>query len=189
MIETLIATVILSVGLLSLAGLMSKMDLTSHNSRYVNVAAVLCSEKLEELTGGMVAQDVNIQIPSGTSVGSLTSDQKLDIGGITVAYFDEVTMGAASGSISETQLDADGDYYNIKQTPKGGTPETQKDKNPPDQAVLGKDAVTFKRRWIIEKDIPGLPSQVRRITVRVEYPSAASKPGQYQMSAVRNGQP
>ncbi len=187
MIEMLIATVILSVGLLSLAGLMSRMDLTTHDSRYVSVAAVLCSEKLEELVG-KGAKDAEVSIPAGTSVGSLASDEKKTISGSNVAYFDEVTLAAANGSISETQLDADGNYYNIKQTPEGGAPETQVSAQPPTQDVLGKESVKFRRRWVIEKEIAGLPPQVRRITVLVEYPSGTNRPGQFQMSAVRNGE-
>lgn len=187
MIEMLIATVILSVGLLSLAGLMSKMDLTTHDSRYVNVAALLCSEKLEQLTAGTPSVAPEVKIPEGVHlVGSLTANQTAVIDGSTVAYYDEVTLSAINGSILETQLEPSGDYSYVKQTPEGGQPEqdTQNVAPPKDAGTT-----TFKRRWIIEDSVAGLPSQVRRITVKVEYPSHGDQPGKYQMSAVRNAEP
>lgn len=188
MIELLIATAVLSIGLLSLAGLMSKTDVTTHDSRYVSVAALLCSEKLEELSAGTPSSDVSIQLPPGVhSRGNLTADnsQVFD-DGTTVGYYDWVTLSAANGSISETQLDVTGQYYSIKQDPSGSRPQQDTTADPP---AADQGTVTFRRRWIIENSVPGLPSQVRRITVRVEYPTGKAHPGQFQMSTVRNGEP
>jgi hypothetical protein len=41
----------------------------------------------------------------------------------------------------------------------------------------------FKRRWVIEKDMP--VAGVRRITVAVSLPSTAGPPVNFQMSMVR----
>ncbi len=182
MIEMLIATVILSVGLLSLAGFMSKMDLSTSQSRYSNAAALLCSEKLEELSGLRPGSE-QISLPAGSSIGDLDEDTTSIIKGETISYFDEVKISAANGSIRETKVDGEGKYQTIIQKPNG-TAEQETLNTPPDD---DEGTITFNRRWLIEKNVPGLPPEVRRITVRVEYPAGPTK-AKFQMSMVRNAE-
>lgn len=186
MIETLFATVILTIGLVSLAALMSKMDLTTNDSRYISTAALLASEKMEQLAA-YNSNDPRIQIVSGNSVGSLTTDTSQSIGGNTVSYYDEVAISTTNGAIAVTNVDAAGQYYTIAQNPQGGQPVQTTDTAPP---AAQDRTLTFKRRWLIQNNIGGgMPPQVRRITVRVECPPGPSEVPFYQMSMVRNGQP
>lgn len=185
MVELLIATVVLSVGLLALAGFMAKMDLTTHESRFTSTAAMLCSEKLEQLSG-YTPDAPEVKIVGGHAVGSLTDDTSQNVdtdeGSKLVSYYDVVTISAVDGSIRETTVDAKGEYQTIVQKPDGIDPEPEA--GPADE----EHAVKFTRRWLIEDNVPGLPSEVRRITVRVEYPSVG-KTAKFQMSMVRNAEP
>src|SRR3954454_6940722 len=89
MMETMISITILSVGLLSLAGLISRMSQTTEQSRYLSVAAMLTSERLEDLNR-YPALDLAGTVDTGTSAGSLTADTTATIGTETVASFDQV---------------------------------------------------------------------------------------------------
>lgn len=182
MIEMLIAIIVLSVGLLSLAGFMSRTEMTTGQSRYVNTAALLCSEKLEELSG-LSPNSNEIRIVSGHAAGGLTSDESTTINGDIISYYDQVTISAANGSIRETKVDADGKYMTIMQKPNGIAKQEILTSPPADDG----GTITFQRHWLIENNVSGLPAQVRRITVLVEYPSGAGK-ATYQMSMVRNAE-
>jgi len=187
LMETMIAIVILSVGMLSLAALMSKMTGSTEQSRYMSMAALLASEKLEDLNR-VSAVDPEIAVNSGTSVGSLTTDignQSVTVGASTeiVDYFDTVMISTGNGSIAETTLGKDGSgnttYTTTTHQPDGtvtsATSTTKPDGTP--------DTLQFRRRWVIEKDSP--VTGVRRITVAVLLQSPAGVPVNFQMSMVR----
>jgi prepilin-type N-terminal cleavage/methylation domain-containing protein len=179
MLEMLIAIVIMTVGLLAVTVLMSRMDWGTANSRYVGAASLLVTEKLEELSA-MPPSRPEIRIYGGNSAGSLTVDQPpYNAGTQTISYYDDVTVTVGDGKISETRSDtSSGGEITISQTPDG---QVSTDSLPPASA-----AVSFKRRWLIEKNVSGFPPSVRRITVRVEYPTGNAQSGAFQMSMVRN---
>ncbi len=185
--ETMIAIVILSVGMLSLAGLMSKMTGSTEQSRYTSMAALLASEKLEDLNR-LPASDPEIAVTSGTTAGSLTSDvgnQSVTVGASTelVDYYDTVMISSGNGSIGEIDLgkDASGTvtYNTITHQPDGTVVSTSTTTAP----AIPADTIQFKRRWAIEKDTP--VTGVRRITVAVSLQSTVGPPINFQMSMVR----
>jgi prepilin-type N-terminal cleavage/methylation domain-containing protein len=178
LIETLIAIVVLAVGMLGVAALISKMDFTTHKSRYMSVAALLATEKLEQLNRYPLKDD-NIRVSSGTTAGSLTDDTSSG----DVNYFDEVLVSSGNGSISETTSGTDGSgnvlYTTIAQSPDGGI-VTNTGSAPPNDA----GTLTFNRRWLIEKDVP--VAGVCRITVLVRLKDVPSETAtMFQMSMVR----
>jgi len=121
MMETMISITILSVGLLSLAGLISRMSQTTEQSRYMSVAAMLTSEKLEDLNR-YPALDPAVTVDTGTSAGSLTADTTATIGTETVAYFDQVMMSSGNGAVAETIRAEDSSgvkYKTVRHLPDG----------------------------------------------------------------------
>jgi prepilin-type N-terminal cleavage/methylation domain-containing protein len=180
LMETMFAIVILSIGLLSLAALLSKMTSTTERSRYMSVAAMLASEKLEDLNR-YPAGDPAMTV-TGASAGSLAADTTGTVGGETVAYFDRVVMSSGNGTLSQTirAEDSSGTVYKtLTHTPNGQVTPTQS-ATPPANTV---DMMIFNRRWLIEKDTP--ITGVRRVTVRVSLTSPVGPAVDFQMSAVR----
>ena len=78
LIETMVAIVVLCIGLLSVAALMSQMVRGSSTSRYMSSAAMLASEKLEDLNR-YASTDPTV---AASPAGSLGAD--------TAGYFDNV---------------------------------------------------------------------------------------------------
>jgi hypothetical protein len=181
MMETMISITILSVGLLSLAGLISKMSQNTDQSRYMSLAAMLTSEKLEDLNR-YPALDPAVTIATGTTAGSLTTDTTATVGGDTVAYYDQVMMSSGNGAVMESIRAEDTSgvkYKTISHLPDGTvTPQTVT--TPPTASA---DMMVFNRRWIIEKDTP--VAGVRRVTVRVSLVTPTGPPVNFQMSMVR----
>ena len=126
LIETLAAIVVLSVGLVGLAALMANMVGGDARSRYMSEAAMLASEKLEDLER-YPAADPDAAVTSGTVAGSLTSDVSAMVasngGTDNVDYLDEIQLSSAGGSISETSSGKDTsgntDYTTISHVPSG----------------------------------------------------------------------
>jgi prepilin-type N-terminal cleavage/methylation domain-containing protein len=187
LMETMIAIVILSVGMLSLAGLMSKMTGSTETSRYMSMAAMLASEKLEDLNR-LSPNDPELAVTAGSSVGNLTSDvccQTVTVGANTevVDYYDEVRISAGNGNISETLTGKNAGgattYNTVTHQPDGTITSTSSTTAP----TTSPDSMTFKRRWVIEKDTP--TAGVRRVTVAVRMVSPAGPGVNFQMSMVR----
>jgi prepilin-type N-terminal cleavage/methylation domain-containing protein len=184
LMELMIAMVILAVGLLGVAALMSQMAADSTQSRYMGTEALLASEKLEDLNR-YPAIDPAVAAPGGTA-GSLTSDvsQSVTVGAVTetVSYFDQVQISSGSGSMVETVAGTDSFgklvYTTTTHTPDGKISITQ---SPTPPASPG-DMLTFGRRWIIEQDVP--VAGVRRITVLISLQNTASQ-AKFQTSMVR----
>jgi prepilin-type N-terminal cleavage/methylation domain-containing protein len=177
-LEALIAITVLAVGMLGLAAMLSSMDTTTSKSRYMGMQALLASEKLEELNRYPMS-DVNIAVTAGTSAGSLVTDASS--GGIN--YFDEVLVSSSDGKLSETTTSTDPNgntvYTTVEQKPTGEITTTSSASAP---ATTGE--LAFKRRWLIEKDVPVYG--VSRITVQVTLTSAKRDAGKdFQMSIVR----
>lgn len=174
LLETLGAIVILTVGLLAMAALMSQTTSNSARSRYMSSASVLTTEKLEELNR-YPASDPMVTV-AGASVGGLNAD--VSQGGIN--YFDDVEISASGGAVSEVTSDSAGNFTSVVHQPDGTITSTTSAAAPPPQP----QSLRYHRRWLIEKDVP--VAGVRRVTVFVQLTNPpVSKPLTFQMSMVR----
>ncbi len=188
LIETIFAIGILTVGMVAMAALIANALGGTSRSRYIGLATTLASEKLEDLNR-WPAKDPNVSVPTGgTTAGSLTSDvtQDVTIGAVTetVSYYDEVILSAAGGSVSETlaSLDSGGNlqYTTTTHTPDGNITTLAPTNTPPSTS----GTMSFKRRWIVEKDQP--VAGVNRITVSVTLLNQSVRPPvSFQLSMVR----
>ncbi|HLK05108.1 MAG TPA: prepilin-type N-terminal cleavage/methylation domain-containing protein [Candidatus Acidoferrum sp.] len=156
LLETLGAIAILSIGLLAMAGLMSKTTVSSSQSRYMSAASILATQKLEELNRYPISDPV-IAV-SGSSAGSITGD----VSSGSLNYFDNVQISAVGGTITETTEDDQGNYTTITQSPDGTITSATSTTAPAPLA----ETLRYHRRWVIEKDVP--VTGVRRITVFVQ---------------------
>jgi len=186
LMEVLVAITVLAIGLLALASLVASMTAGTARARYMSLAAMLTSEKLEDLNR-WPANDPYVAVTSGSTAGSLTSDvvQNVTVNGMTndVNYFDEMLLSATEGAVSETVsgLDNSGNktYMTTNHQPDGTivTSASSSTTVPP-------STIVFKRRWLIEKDAPA--TGVRRITVLVTLENQfVQPPVSFQMSMVR----
>jgi prepilin-type N-terminal cleavage/methylation domain-containing protein len=168
LIETMVAIGVLTIGLVGTAALITQMVGNTGRSRYMSVAAMLGSEKLEDLNR-FPASDPAIAVPGGPTAGSLTADtsQTVTVGANTevVDYFDVVQLSSGNGGISETTSgkDAAGNtvFTTITHLPDGTVVSAVAGALPP----LAGNTLVFGRRWVIEKDQP--VAGVRRVTVLV----------------------
>jgi Tfp pilus assembly protein PilV len=213
-LETLVALIVLAVGVVATASLAARCMNTSRQSKYMSLAAQLASEKLEDLTR-WDSDDPNVCVPEGiSSVGSLTSDivqtttcppplsSCTSSGGSTdlVNYYDDVsintvvtgsnspcpstTYGCFSETVS-TYVNGSIVYATTVHAPSGQIQTLPPSSTPP---ML----VTFHRRWIIEGNTPVtgvsaicLPG-TRRVTVLVTLSDLSVQPlVTFQMSTVR----
>src|ERR1700736_4352832 len=155
--EVLIASFILMVGLVAVGGVVgSTLGSTAH-SGYMKQAATLATEKLEDLNR-YASGDPNVAVTSGSSAGSLTSDvlQNVTVNGATVSvsYYDAVYFSPTQGSLQETasSLSATGtpQYSTTAYTPDGHVNTSAPTSTAP--SIAG--SIVFKRRWVIDKDQP-----------------------------------
>lgn len=184
------AMLILTIGLVAIAALISRTSGSTSHARYMSLAAMLASEKLEDLNR-YPTTDPSINFAgASTTAGSLTTDtsQSVTVGAVTetVDYYDTVQMSGASGSVTETikGLDSSGNttYTTITHTPDGTASETTSSTAP--ATVGGADATTYHRRWILEANTP--VAGVRRITTLVTLQNLSGVSGvSFQMSMVR----
>jgi len=178
LVEVLVASVVLLIGVISVAGLIGSTLGGTSRSGYMNQAASLATEKLEDLNRyPNSAPQVTV---IGTSVGSLTSNTIT--GGIS--YFDEVYFSPSQGGVEETtaRLDSSGNtqYVTTTFTPGGQVSTSAPSTTPP--AIAGETA--FERRWVIDQDVP--VTGVRRVTVLVTLVNQTIQPPvTFQMSMVR----
>ena len=179
LIETVVAIGVLTIGLMSVAALMSQMVATSSTSRYMSTAALLASEKLEDLNHySSKAPPANLAAGGG-------------LGANVAGYFDTVQISQSNGLISEITSEG-GVATVISHQPDGTVTVT-----PGAAAPANPGAEIYTRRWLIQANTPaspvGLPAGVagmRQITVLVTLPTGTAgvsglKPLTFQMSAVR----
>ena len=213
LLETLVALIVLTVGVVASAALATRCLTSASQSKYMSLAAQLASEKLEDLSR-FDTNDPNVCVQTGdTSEGSITADAPLK--SITcptgasspgVAYYDQVSVSTATGTsdcpnptygcFSEVV------YYNSNGTTNGytvtshspdGTVTVTRPSSTPNSA-----AVTFDRRWVIEQDpvVNGVTiTGSRRVTVlvslmgtptpQVGFYAPLTVPVMFQMSMVR----
>jgi prepilin-type N-terminal cleavage/methylation domain-containing protein len=178
-VEVLVASVILVIGLVSVAGVIGGVLGGTSRSGYMNQAATLATEKLEDLNRYPSA-DPNVIVPNNISAGSLTSD----IVSSGIPYYDEVYFSPSAGAMEETieGLDTNG---NVQYTTTTYTPGGQITASAPSSSAPSSSGeLFFKRRWIIEQDQP--LTGVRRLTVLVSLQNQnVQPPVNFQMSLVR----
>jgi prepilin-type N-terminal cleavage/methylation domain-containing protein len=172
LIEVMVAILVLTIGLVGTAALMSTTVSSTAKSHIMSTAALLASEKLEDL-GRFDKLDTPVQ-----AGGSLTAN--------TVGYFDNVQISIDNGQINETTT-TNGVSTSYVQTPAAGMTVTPNAGLPPNSS----DTQTFNRRWLITANTP--TAGVRTVTVLVTAYSPlvakvnAGTPPQitFQMSTVR----
>jgi Tfp pilus assembly protein PilV len=174
-IELLVASFILMVGLVAVAGVVGSTLGNTARSEYMTQAATLATEKLEDLNR-YPTSDANVAVPNGISVGTLVSD--------TAGYYDEVYFSPAAGAIVETttSLDVSNNlqYLTTSYTPDGSISAPVTTSTAPSTA----GSSVYDRRWIIELNQP--VTGVRRVTVLVILKNQQIHPPvTFQMSMVR----
>src|ERR1700688_2457847 len=111
-IEVLVAAVILIIGLVSVAGLLGSTLGGTARSGYMNQAATLATEKLEDLNRYPTAD------PTVAAGGSLTTDTVAS----NAPYYDEVYFSPSQGAMEET-IGSDNNgttqYQTVTYTPNG----------------------------------------------------------------------
>jgi type II secretory pathway pseudopilin PulG len=212
-LETLVALVVLTIGVLVTALLASRSLSTARQSKFMALAAELASEKLEDLSR-WDAKDPNVCVQSGdTSEGSIFADAPLKsitcpVSGATayVAYYDLVSVNTSTGTtdcpnptygcFTEAVYGTDGTtgsghngYTITSHSPDGTVTVT------PPSGTAPSIPVTFDRRWVIEADpvVNGVTiTGARRVTVLVIlqdislYQAGSTHiPVSFQMSIVR----
>jgi len=186
-VEVLVATFILIVGLVAVAGVVGSTLGSTARSEYMTQAATVATEKLEDLNR-FPSTDANVAVTSGSTAGSLTSDaqQSVSVNGVTetVNYYDEVYFSPSVGALQETESSINGagttQYTTISYTPDGQISTSAPSSTAPSSA----GTINFERRWIIEANQP--VSGVRRITVLVTLLNQSVQPPvTFQMSMVR----
>lgn len=199
LLEVIVAIVVLAVGMLSAALLAERIMASGRSSKYMSTAAMLASEKLEDLNR-WDAQMPWVCVPTGsTTAGSLSSDilQSVTCGALTedVNYYDDINItlntggtdcpSSTAGCFAETVSSVSGGntvytttYHSADGTVQASAPTS----TPP-------SASTFHRRWVIELSpvINGLTvTGARRVTVLVTLTDATVHPPvTFQMSMVR----
>jgi Tfp pilus assembly protein PilV len=174
-VEVVVASFILIVGIVAVAGVVGSTLGNTARSEYMTQAATLATEKLEDLNR-FPPSDANVTVTNGVSAGSLTVD--------TAGYFDEVYFSPAQGAIVETTtgLDANSNlqYTTTTYTPNGQMSAPVNSSSAPSST----GSIVFDRRWIIEQDQPVVG--VRRVTVLVTLLNqTAASAVKFQMSMVR----
>lgn len=183
LIEVLAAVFVLAFGLLALAGFLSQMNLSTSETRYLEVATMLASEKLEDL--GRIP---NVNAAMQNNGGSLTSDAAaVTYGTQLVAYNDQVEVSTDNGSATEiiigTNAAGTSGYWTISHTNPGIATSIFSTGTPPNPTA---DMLVYKRRWTVEVNQP--INGVRRLTVLVSLMSPAdigTRAANFQATMVR----
>ncbi len=201
LLEVMIATSILVIGVTALASLATVMLTRGRQSKYINLAGALASEKLEDLSRwNPSAQQICIP-DSDTSEGSLTSpiSKPISCFGETasnISYFDDVNVNFISNgncssvgtvcfaeTVSSVATNGTTTYYTTYHSPSGMIPGAS-DAHTLYSSTTAPASMTFHRTWLIEANTP--VSGTRRITVLVTLTDQSVKPGvSFQMSMVR----
>ena len=214
LLETLVALIVLVVGVLATAALAAHCMSTSRQSKYMSLAAELASEKLEDLSRWDV-DSPEVCVPVGSSsVGSLTSDilqaticppplsscTSTAGNSDVVNYYDDVSISTViTGSNSPCPSTTYGCFSETVSTIQNGSTVYATTVHPPSGQIQTLPSsstpptlVTFHRRWIIEGNTPvaGVSSiclaGTRRVTVLVTLMDLSVQPPvTIQMSTVR----
>jgi len=185
LIEVLVSIAVLSIGLMGVAMLIGTTLATGTKAKFMSMANVLASEKLDDLN------KLSSNDPNMVAGGSLTGGATCAAGSI---YCDTVTVNEASGADYETETEVSGTpptatTTTIVHTSAGcvGTPATC------GVAAPAGGGSSFTRRWLIT-DSPTVTSaggavtitNARRVTVLVTLNNqSAANAVSFQMSMVR----
>ena len=171
LIEVMVALVVLTIGLVGTAALMSTTLSSTVKSHTMSTAALLASEKLEDL-GRFDKGDAPVQ-PGGSLAAN------------TAGYYDSVQISVDNGQINETTTTS-GTSTSYVQTPTSGMVVTPNATLP----AATSDTQTYTRRWLITPNTP--TAGVRTVTVLVTAasplvaaPTGTSPQVTFQMSMVR----
>ena len=190
MIEVLISIAILSVGLIGMAAMVASSMTFGTNAKYMNMANVLASEKLDSLNK-WPSNDPNLA-PGGALVGPRNC-------AVGDTYCDQVTVSETSGADYLTQSQVVFDPVTNTSKPvtttivhtSAGCVDTPANCGVPNPNTGGS---TFTRRWVITANptitssagVPTIITGARQITVLVSLVNQATKhPVTFQMSMVR----
>jgi type IV pilus modification protein PilV len=190
LIEVLVSMAVLTIGLIGMAAMVCSTMVFGTNAKYMNMANVLASEKLDNLNK-WPSTDPNV-----AAGGSLAGPSTCAAGD---TYCDQVTVSETSGADYITQTQIVFDPVTNTSNPvtttivhtSAGCVDTPANCNVPNPTGAGS---TFTRRWQITSnpvitDAAGNPATVtgaRRITVVVSLVNNVSKqPVSFQMSMVR----
>jgi len=173
--EVLIAIPILVIGLTAMASLVAQSFSGTDRARYLGLATVLASEKLEDLNRW---PSVDPHVATG---GGLAADTALG----SLDYYDDVDLSNTNGYVSETIATTTAgvtSYSNVIHNATGymNTAATT-------TAPAGTGIVAFHRRWLIEANpvVNGITlTGSRRVTVLVTLTNQ-TVPVSFQMSLVR----
>jgi type IV pilus modification protein PilV len=156
LIEILVAIAVLTIGLISVATLMSQTVNTTSHSRYMSTASMLASEKLEDLS----------RFPNTDA--ALTPGNYSDVVQLST-YNGNIYETTSTGGVTTLYTQAPGG--NITVTPGGTLP------------AATADTLTFNRTWTITANTP--INGVNQITVLVSLTNTSLKPPvKFQMSLV-----
>jgi len=147
LIETMVAILVLTIGLFSVAALMSSTLNMGAHSRYSSTAALLASEKLEDLS----------RLPN--------TDAALNPG----TYTDTVQISSNNGNIAETTSEG-GITTLYTQTPDGNITSVTGGAMPAPTT----HTLTFNRSWTVVQDVP--ITGVRQVTVTITLTNTSLKP-------------
>jgi prepilin-type N-terminal cleavage/methylation domain-containing protein len=214
LLETLVALVVLTVGVVATATLAARSLNTSRQSKFISLAAQLASEKLEDLDRWDV-DSPQVCVPAGLpAVGSLTSDALYTTtcppplsnctspGGATdlVYYYDDVSISTVvAGANSPCPTTTYGCFSETVSTYVNGSIVYATTVHPPSGQIqilsstsTAPTLTTFHRRWVIEGNTPvaGVSaiclSGTRRVTVLVTLSDLSVQPPvKFQMTTVR----
>jgi prepilin-type N-terminal cleavage/methylation domain-containing protein len=169
LIEMMVSILVLTIGLVGTAALMSSSVNMGAHARYQSTAALLASEKMEDLDR---YPDGDPNLVKG---GSLAVDM--------AGYSDQVQISTLNGNINETTTSG-GVTYLYTQKPDGTVTVTPGAALP----AANQDILTFDRRWLIAADPTVGPNVIKgavQITVLVTLNNQALKPPvTYQTSLV-----
>jgi prepilin-type N-terminal cleavage/methylation domain-containing protein len=160
LIETMVSILILTIGLVGTAALMSNSVNMGAHARYVSTAALLASEKMEDLDR-FPDNDPNL-----TAGGSLATD--------ITGYSDSVQISSANGNINEVTT-ANGVTTLYTQKPDGTVAVTSGAALP----AATPDMLTYDRRWLITANPtvgPNVITGAVQITVLVTLTNQSLKP-------------
>ena len=198
LMEVLVALTVLTIGLMAIALLMANVYKNTVRSRYMALASMLASEKLEDLSsyalsdprahlaGGVLTSSLaSVQAPSGATWNSST---------VTVDYYDTVTfnakVGSTSGGMNETYEVLNGatvKYVTQSFTPDGLLHWDSVDGPPYYPSSLSTTlptGETYLRTWQIQANTPS--AGLTTITVLVSMiDQTIYPPVTFQMSTVR----
>jgi prepilin-type N-terminal cleavage/methylation domain-containing protein len=201
LLEVMIAIAVLVIAVSAMAMLCAVMLTRGRQSKYMNVAATLASEKLDDLNRwSMNAQPVCVQ-PGDPSEGGLSSpvNKNISCSGETannINYSDQISIdfvdsigcgNSGNGCFAETvtSVGAGGTtYYTTYHSPNGTIPTNPNGTSDPISSTTSPGTMTFQRTWLIEANTP--VQGTRRVTVLVTLlDQSVQPPVNFQMSMVR----